>query len=486
MLPPAFKDQSTKAQPLRHSLARTGFLRRILTLPNPILYANLCSEIVAGWADIQAVIAKGSLSRSKPQFNPKAGRSVLPLVPIQSDLMPIRAEVRAGARALLRTDLSRFYGSIYTHSIPWALHTKPVAKARRHDDSLLGNRLDLWLRNAQDSQTVGIAIGPDASLVIAESLLAAVDERLQKEAKILRGLRYVDDYELAFDSRSAAEEALSMLEQILGEFELELNPRKTMLQDLPLPHEPQWVSTLRSMPVRDTPAAQANDLVHLSDRAFEFAREDTTSPVLRYAVGRLKSIDIKQENRTLLQHLLLQYVVAAPGTLATTLGVLIKGMHDGWQLEEDIIAETLNRLMRELLAMGHGNEACWCLWGIFALELLVEASSAAAISVSEDPLVALLALHGRAHGLLPDSLDTTNWESAMTGEDLYGDRWLLAYEALVKGWLPSLNGVDYVGVDPRFSILQNAKVEFFDGNMIAGVVPTGVAPSVGVAPIFSL
>lgn len=136
--------------------------------------------------------------------------------------------------------------------------------------------------------------------------------------------------------------------------------------------------------------------------------------------------------------------------------------------------------------MGHGNEACWCLWGIFALELLVEASSAAAISVSEDPLVALLALHGRAHGLLPDSLDTTNWESAMTGEDLYGDRWLLAYEALVKGWLPSLNGVDYVGVDPRFSILQNAKVEFFDGNMIAGVVPTGVAPSVGVAPIFSL
>jgi hypothetical protein len=157
-LPPAFRDKATKAQPLRHSLARTGFLRRILTLPNPIPYANLCWEIVTGWADIQAVIAKGSLSRSKPEFNPKAGRSVLPLVPIQADLMPIRPEVRAGARALLRTDMSRCYGSIYTHSIPWALHTKPVAKARRNDDSLLGNRLDLWLRNAQDSQTVGIAI----------------------------------------------------------------------------------------------------------------------------------------------------------------------------------------------------------------------------------------------------------------------------------------------------------------------------------------
>jgi hypothetical protein len=77
----------------------------------------------------------------------------------------------------------------------------------------------------------------DSALVIAELLLAAVDERLQKEAKLLRGLRYVDDYELAFESRSAAEEAVSSLERIVSEFELELNPRKTMLQDLPLPHE---------------------------------------------------------------------------------------------------------------------------------------------------------------------------------------------------------------------------------------------------------
>ena len=165
-----FQDTGIRTQPLRHSLARTGFLRRTLTLPNPVTHASLCAEIVSGWPDLQRVIAKGKFSQSKPEFNPKGGRSVLPSVPRQSALIPRRAAIRAGARVILRTDINRFYGSVYSHSLHWALHTKRTAKRRQRDPSLLGNRLDTWIRNAQDGQTVGIPIGPDASLVLAELL----------------------------------------------------------------------------------------------------------------------------------------------------------------------------------------------------------------------------------------------------------------------------------------------------------------------------
>jgi hypothetical protein len=96
------------------------------------------------------------------------------------DAIPVaRARSRTASRYLLATDLSQFYPSIYTHSIPWALHTKSVAKAKPNDYSLLGNVLDLAMRNGQDKQTIGIPIGPDTSLVIAEAILSSVDVQLK-------------------------------------------------------------------------------------------------------------------------------------------------------------------------------------------------------------------------------------------------------------------------------------------------------------------
>lgn len=48
---------------------------------------------------------------------------------------------------VLHTDISDCYGSIYTHSVPWALHTKTVAKANRDDNNLIGNTIDKHLRD---------------------------------------------------------------------------------------------------------------------------------------------------------------------------------------------------------------------------------------------------------------------------------------------------------------------------------------------------
>ena len=42
---------------------------------------------------------------------------------------------------VLHTDITDCYGSIYTHSIAWALHGKTVAKQKRWDTSLIGNSI---------------------------------------------------------------------------------------------------------------------------------------------------------------------------------------------------------------------------------------------------------------------------------------------------------------------------------------------------------
>ena len=50
----------------------------------------------------------------------------------------------------------------------------------------------------------------------------------------------------------------------------------------------------------------------------------------------------------------------------------------------------------------------------------------------------------------------------MTAEHLYLDHWLLAYEALQQGWLPSKNGSDYVKEDTYFELLDKYSVRFYD------------------------
>ncbi|MCE2887486.1 MAG: RNA-directed DNA polymerase [Pseudanabaena sp.] len=63
---------------------------------------------------------------------------------------------------LIKTDIKNFYPSIYTHSIPWALHDKAVIRQpnKRNDYEFIGNRLDKLFQNANDGCTNGIPIGP--------------------------------------------------------------------------------------------------------------------------------------------------------------------------------------------------------------------------------------------------------------------------------------------------------------------------------------
>src|SRR6185295_14451771 len=106
---------------------------------------------------------------------------------------------------------------------PWALHGKAFAKANL--GATLGDSIDRAFRNQQDGQTVGLPIGPDCSLVVAEAILTAVDVALAPRQ--LRGLRYVDDYEIGFRTLAEAEATLTELQGLLAEYELYLNPRKT-------------------------------------------------------------------------------------------------------------------------------------------------------------------------------------------------------------------------------------------------------------------
>jgi hypothetical protein len=73
-----------------------------------------------------------------------------------------------------------------------------------------------------------------------------------------------------------------------------------------------------------------------------------------------------------------------------------------------------------------------------------------------------VALHARSLGLAESLTELDALGAALTSDELYDSRWMLAYEAAVRGWLASPTGADFVGNDANFSKLRTASVNFYD------------------------
>jgi hypothetical protein len=440
----------------QHNLARPGSIHRRLGIPNPAPHLMLCAFLVKHWPGFQLHFAKSKLSLSLPEDSP-AGRAVNTRVPL-GELAEHRVAVRAGYRASLYADVARFYPSLYTHSIPWALHTKAVAKANKGPD-LVGNVLDKLVRAGQDGQTIGIPIGPDTSLIIAELILSSIDEQIQLKVKA-PGYRYLDDFEFVFPSTAAAEGALGPLQEILGHNELALNPEKTFVLSLPQPSEEQWIPRLREFRIRKDKSPQRRDLLTYFDLAFELSRTFRLKTVLNYAVAGLRSVILDPSNVNLAQDLVLQSVVNEAGVARFGFEMLIRWRASGWPLDYEKIRLAIETMVRYHAPLMQGSEVAWALWGgqAFGLELSGDVIQAALRM--DDPIVSLLCLDLEHRDLT--GFGVSAHLSAEIGRDSLGSqRWLLLYEGVRRGWLPK-KLIENDVFKPFFDFLSKNGVSFYD------------------------
>lgn len=136
---------------------------------------------------------------------------------------------------LIQTDITDCYGAIYTHSIAWALHTKPEAKKKenRTNRDLIGNIIDSCIQDMRNGQTNGIPQGSVMMDFIAEMVLGYADQelsaRLQHEGNIqdYHILRYRDDYRVFVNSPQVGEAIVKLIAETTTELGLKLNTLKT-------------------------------------------------------------------------------------------------------------------------------------------------------------------------------------------------------------------------------------------------------------------
>ena len=365
--------QKNRTDCVRHNLGRPGGLRRLLRIPNPRGYLPLADHIEQEWPRLSAHLASQDLSQSRPLASTRQARALIPLLAFR-ELPKLRAQRWRGTRYILKTDINQFYPTVYTHSIPWALVGKTQAKTNLSNNvHSFGDELDKLTRSLQQGQTMGIPIGPDSSLLIAECVLTTIDRMLTARlGQGVRGFRYVDDYEMGFPSLGRAEQALAALQEFLAIFELNLNYSKTAIRDLPLGIQPRWVTELQTFPIRtSSPRVATTDLVSYFSHAFDVADGSREHAVLRYALMRARSINVTaRDGWHTLEGMFMQAATADPSAMPVVLALLAKERAAGKRARLSMWADVLESIILKHAPLGGGSEVAWSLWA--AVELGID------------------------------------------------------------------------------------------------------------------
>lgn len=170
--------------PIEFTIYKTDETRRIYKMPNLYSYIRLAQHLDKYKETYINIIQSSNKSLSKEFYNKSFLKNKKP-----------RERNRFGMNYIFETDIQEFYPSIYTHSIPWMLEGKKEAKINKDNKSIYYNELDSLIQRCQYGETYGIPMGTFASRLISEIYLCKLDNKLAD----YRYVRYVDDYELAYN-----------------------------------------------------------------------------------------------------------------------------------------------------------------------------------------------------------------------------------------------------------------------------------------------
>lgn len=500
----ALAPKRTRVVPTIFHLARQGTLRRRLAIPHPLYYVQLCDCIEGYSSELRIALARSSWSRSQliPSNSVTGPGRAIERSLKERQIVEAHAEVRATSRYLLIADIAQFYHSIYTHTLGWSLAGKELAKEYKSaansqkDDSKyqlvrIGDEIDQKVRQFQDGQSVGLPIGPDASLLLAEVLLSSVDQHiaqhLQTESIECVALRSVDDYQIGVRSLGDAEKILNILQQLLrADLELSLNPLKTRIITLPEPLEAHWVTQLKGI-FREggkSPERQKRrDLLRLFDIAVAARKQHPEEHIFSYLLGILRNVDIEAQNWKLLEHILLQMALTEAGALRQMLVDLLWYRSKNHTIDVQRWAQVWEQIILEHVPKEHNSEVVWALWGLFELNQRLSTPVVRALASTRDPITALLALYLAEENAFanPDDVGVLKaaYQQHISMTNFWNEYWPLVYEATVRGWLSAPTDLQNT---KGYQLLKTHGVRFLDLNR--RLDPTKLDASKQVSPSY--
>ncbi|MFD2211723.1 RNA-directed DNA polymerase [Virgibacillus halophilus] len=458
------KGLNKKCKLIDFSIPKTGNFRRIISVPHPLHYILLARLIEDNWDNLEAHFSKSQFSLTTPHIFED---SIEPKYKM-SEKINKRIHNLVLKRYILQADITRYYPSIYTHSIPWALHTKEVAKANTKDDRYFGNVIDRLTRNLQDGQTIGIPIGPVVSLIIQEIVGTIIDDEFKREyGDGLVGYRYTDDMEYYFSSSEEAERALNILNKTLKNYELDLNNTKTKIIKIPQILEPEWLYYFKRYEFRRNKKdkgksinLQHTDIKEFFSTAFKYKIQSAEKGILNYAVKVLRRVVVYRENWDIFESLLLQSILVDSSIIPTVFETIEGYKYRGYPLNTERIKDFINVLIKDNVELRNEFEVSWALSFAVKLDITIEEDISKLLLRNDNAIINILVMILNSKNLLKGDLDFSYYETLLTEESLYDSNWLFYYECCLHGWLGKRKDNQHFKDDKFFEQLLNNNVSF--------------------------
>lgn len=337
---------------LNYFATRFNNVHRQLSVPHPLAYAHLVNHISENWSKFSHIEENGN-SIIRPTEH-SDGRIIIMTYERSKEKTKRYQDGVRGNKFIVHSDISNFYPSLYTHSIPWAL--LGVDEAKQNTDSGPENKLDILQRMTKRNETMGIAIGPGTSNIVSELILFEVDKALTDEG--FEFYRFIDDYTAFCSTYEQSEKFIRVLAEQLSKFGLLLNIKKTEIKKLPQASAATWVSDLGS---RFSQRIKVSE--HYCNRMLDYAvdlqEKNGDGSILKYTIKSLIKKASPAGKKALLEYtsnLSMHYPVLLP--LLNQLLPTVRCKHN------DKYYQSILAALQECTINKNSDGIVWCLYYI--------------------------------------------------------------------------------------------------------------------------
>lgn len=421
------------------SKPKRGYERRSIHVTHPIPQLLLTNEIAQNWSIICRWISKQAFTLDRLDISKEYPRGINEI-----NFLVHQAKqgfIEASANWLVKTDITRFYPSIYTHSIPWASYGKEKVK---RDIGMfkgtLADRLDLLIRKCNRNQTIGIPIGPETSRVIAEIISASIDSKIMSSNEPPNPNtvdRLQDDWLIGAPTLEYAEQILSRITHYYREYNLEINGSKTDIKHIISVAGVEWRSELASFLSHKPGRLSGSRLQEFFQLSLRLQSKYTNDAVLSYAISAIENTAFDKDDIEALESFLLKASIMSPISLDRIARLIINIAHQSTQVSRKRVRDRFRELAESKIENGYDFEAMWLIYTIRGMGQTLYSKRIAEYMVSYNgACIPLILLDLKQRGLFPCKLPKDLWERDITPDRIYSDSsWLLAYEGIRKGWL---------------------------------------------------
>jgi hypothetical protein len=337
---------------------------RQLGIPNPITYHRLCQCLKDNWYKICEHFEKYTSFQSHKisrthirKLKNKPSLFEMNYKNLRRDGIP-EPDLIIEKRYIVRSDITQFFPSIYTHSILWALVGKPMAKINRNKNFCY-NAIDHYTQNIKNGETHGLLIGPHASNLLSEIILAVVDYKLH-ENNWNNFFRFVDDYTCYTETCEEGQKFIIDLSNELRHFDLAMNYKKTNISELPHASVEQWVGQIKAI-IQRTKNQKMNfyDVQAYLDSVIELMHyNNDLSSILNYSIKVLSKQKMDNSAKIYCIKSFLHYAIVFPYLIP----LLDNYLFQPFAVDAQLIEHFSIKIYKEGIKSNNNEEICFSLF----------------------------------------------------------------------------------------------------------------------------